>query len=141
VQNPSHPQLAQVSNNRNLKFLILCLSVIISIFLFSHYYQFDFSAYYSAAKLLAQGRNIYIDSFTSRDGMQFIHSQFLQPPLVAVLFWPWSLFPYDIAKTVWLVVQFPLIIGILYFCTPNSVPLSKIICLTSIIGVGSFFIF
>jgi hypothetical protein len=141
VHKISHPQLVHLFKNKYAMVLVLCISALISLLLISHHYQIDFSAYYSAAKVLALGGNPYLDSFTDSGGVTFAHSQFLQPPLVSALFWPLSLFPYFIAKTFWFLIQIPLIFGILYFSSANPTSRPKIIFQVSIPVAGSFFIF
>jgi len=137
----ARPQLVHSLKNKYLGVFILCISVICTFPVISHHYQIDFSAYYSAAKLLAHGANPYVDSLTGEDGKLFIHSEYLQPPLVAALFWPLSLFSYDIAKTFWFLIQILLVIGILIFSASDPVLDPKTFYLTSLLVAGSFFIF
>ncbi len=137
----ARPQLLHRLNNKYFGILILCFCAICTFQVISHHYQIDFSAYYSAAKLLAHGANPYLEALTGEDGKLFIHSEFLQPPLVAVIFWPLSLFSYDIAKTLWFLIQILLIIGILKISASDPVLYPKTFYQTSLIVAGSFFIF
>lgn len=136
-----HPLSAYLIKNQYIGVITLCISVFIPILLIYHHYQIDFSAYYSAAKVLVQGGNPYLDSFTGSDGVQFVHSQFLQPPLVAAIFWPFSLLPYQIAKTLWFLVQIPLIAGILFFSAASPTSQRKIIYQMSMLVAANFIFF
>ncbi len=79
----------------------------------SGYYQVDFSAYYAAAVSLSRGENPYSNSPEFASGQRFEHSQFLQSPIVARFFRPFAWLPYHQAKTLWLVVQFLLIVAVI----------------------------
>ena len=47
-----------------------------------NHYQVDFSRYYSAGLLLNNNENPYLENVIYNDKL-FIHSQYLQPPIVA----------------------------------------------------------
>ncbi len=113
----------------------------------------DFSAYYVAAKTLLKGELIYNYELTS-GSKQYVHDQcdfseiyyqniksthifdFRYPPFSAVLFIPFSIFTYSVAKIIWLslmvVALIVTIIMIIKLEIPNEYRNSFLIILTGI---------
>lgn len=73
--------------------------------------QMDFTAYYTAGKVLLSGADIYENQIENSwllwDGVAvFNHSRFLYPPLTALVFSLFSYFGYSAAKYFWNVLNF-----------------------------------
>lgn len=68
-------------------------------------YNADFSAYWSAASVVRQGGDPYVDSPRSPDGGLFPHNPFLYAPQSLPLLLPLSAASYESAKGAWLVVE------------------------------------
>jgi hypothetical protein len=112
ISRPAHcPDLAAV--------LAIALLILVAVFywrfVFARKFQVDFSAYYSATSLMARGGNPYYDFLSSRDGVLFKHSQYLQPPVTACFFLPLALLDYATAKTAYYFLQVAVLTAILVY--------------------------
>ena len=69
-----------------------------------NHYQVDFSSYYSAGLLLNNNENPYLENVIYDDKL-FMHSQYLQPPIVAQFFRIFTVLPYEKSKSIWVLLN------------------------------------
>ena len=97
-------------------FILSSIHIISSILEFSDdSLQMDFTAYYTAGKVLNHGFDPYKNQITDHwnlwDGVSvYKHSRFLYPPLVGNIFQPLALVKYSTAKYIWNFLNFGCII-------------------------------
>ncbi len=89
--------------------------------------QMDFSAYYTAGRDFLLGNDVYknniLTPLSNWDGVsRYEHSRYIYFPVFSLVFVPFSLFPYRIAKIIWTVLSFFSLIASLFLILRHLSP-------------------
>ncbi len=123
--------LNKMKSSGYLVFVVLIFLLIVFAFDLKSYVcdslQMDFSAYYTAGRDFLLGNDIYKNNILSPlsnwDGVsRYEHSRYIYFPVFSLVFVPFSLFPYRIAKIIWTVLSFFSLIASLFLILRHLSP-------------------